>query len=130
MNEVEIVIRQVVCGKSRIDGTSHSNLFSFLSFIETLTICLSEASPLTNTTFPHVVPLITLLERNLATTENIEPWEISDSGVEVVMSHLEAARTIAHHGGLYKTNAELKLQGKYLEYSLLLKQGVIFSIHQ
>lgn len=70
-----------------------------------------EASPLTNTTFPHVVPLITLLERNLATTENIEPWEISDSGVEVVMSHLEAARTIAHHGGLYKTNAELKLQG-------------------
>ncbi|XP_072096257.1 SH2 domain-containing protein 3C-like isoform X1 [Mobula birostris] len=70
-----------------------------------------EASPLTNTTFPHVVPLITLLERNLATTDNIEPWEVSDSGVEVVMSHLEAARTIAHHGGLYKTNAEMKLQG-------------------
>ncbi|XP_051893157.1 SH2 domain-containing protein 3C [Pristis pectinata] len=70
-----------------------------------------EVSPLTNTTFPHVVPLITLLERNLATTDNIEPWEINDSGVEVVMSHLEAARTIAHHGGLYKTNAELKLQG-------------------
>ncbi|XP_069742558.1 SH2 domain-containing protein 3C-like isoform X3 [Narcine bancroftii] len=70
-----------------------------------------EASPLTNTTFPHVVPLMTLLERNLAITDNVEPWEISDSGVEVVLSHLEAARTIAHHGGLYKTNAELKLQG-------------------
>ncbi|XP_067825925.1 SH2 domain-containing protein 3C-like isoform X2 [Heptranchias perlo] len=70
-----------------------------------------EVSPLTNTTFPHVVPLITLLERNMATTDNIESWETSDSGVEVVMSHLEAARTIAHHGGLYRTNAELKLQG-------------------
>uniref|UniRef100_UPI00398F1511 SH2 domain-containing protein 3C-like isoform X3 n=1 Tax=Pristiophorus japonicus TaxID=55135 RepID=UPI00398F1511 len=70
-----------------------------------------EVSPLTNTTFPHVVPLITLLERNMVTTDNIESWEISDSGVEVVMSHLEAARTIAHHGGLYRTNAELKLQG-------------------
>ncbi|XP_067868395.1 SH2 domain-containing protein 3C-like isoform X2 [Heterodontus francisci] len=70
-----------------------------------------EVSPLTNTTFPHVVPLITLLERNVVSTDNIEVWEISDSGVEVVMSHLEAARTIAHHGGLYRTNAELKLQG-------------------
>ncbi|XP_078082462.1 SH2 domain-containing protein 3C-like isoform X2 [Mustelus asterias] len=70
-----------------------------------------EVSPLTNTAFPHVVPLITLLERNVVNTDNLEAWEISESGVEVVMSHLEAARTIAHHGGLYRTNAELKLQG-------------------
>ncbi|XP_072421767.1 SH2 domain-containing protein 3C-like isoform X2 [Chiloscyllium punctatum] len=70
-----------------------------------------EVSPLTNTTFPHVVPLITLLERNVVNADNMEAWEISESGVEVVMSHLEAARTIAHHGGLYRTNAELKLQG-------------------
>ncbi|KAK1155761.1 SH2 domain-containing protein 3C [Acipenser oxyrinchus oxyrinchus] len=34
-----------------------------------------------------------------------------DAGVDVVMSHLEAARTIAHHGGIYHTNAETKLQG-------------------
>ncbi|XP_048414962.1 SH2 domain-containing protein 3C-like isoform X2 [Stegostoma tigrinum] len=70
-----------------------------------------EIPPLTNTTFPHVVPLITLLERNVVNADNVEAWEISESGVEVVMSHLEAARTIAHHGGLYRTNAELKLQG-------------------
>ncbi|XP_041049344.1 SH2 domain-containing protein 3C-like [Carcharodon carcharias] len=70
-----------------------------------------EVSPLTNTTFPHVVPLITLLERNVVNADNLEAWEVSESGVEVVMSHLEAARTIAHHGGLYRTNAELKLQG-------------------
>ncbi|XP_072344747.1 SH2 domain-containing protein 3C-like isoform X2 [Scyliorhinus torazame] len=70
-----------------------------------------EVSPLTNTAFPHVVPLITLLERNVVNADNLEAWEISESGVEVVMSHLEAARMIAHHGGLYRTNAELKLQG-------------------
>ena len=28
------------------------------------------------------------------------------------MAHLEAARMVAHHGGLYHTNAEVKLQGK------------------
>lgn len=32
--------------------------------------------------------------------------------MEVVLAHLEAARTVAHHGGLYHTNAEVKLQGE------------------
>ncbi|XP_057230574.1 SH2 domain-containing protein 3C isoform X1 [Malurus melanocephalus] len=67
--------------------------------------------PLTNTTFPHIIPLVTLLERDEALTENPEPWEATDNGVEVVMAHLEAARMVAHHGGLYHTNAEMKLQG-------------------
>ncbi|XP_060126570.1 SH2 domain-containing protein 3C isoform X1 [Zootoca vivipara] len=70
-----------------------------------------EGPPLSNTTFPHIVPLITLLERDAAVPENPEPWENLDSGVEVVMAHLEAARMVAHHGGLYHTNAEMKLQG-------------------
>lgn len=78
-----------------------------------LTVALpTEGPPLTNTTFPHIVPLVTLLERDEALTDNPEPWEASDSGVEVVMAHLEAARMVAHHGGLYHTNAEVKLQGK------------------
>ncbi|XP_062815482.1 SH2 domain-containing protein 3C isoform X1 [Anolis carolinensis] len=67
--------------------------------------------PLSNTTFPHIVPLITLLERDTALPENPEPWENMDNSVEVVMAHLEAARMVAHHGGLYHTNAEVKLQG-------------------
>uniref|UniRef100_A0A674K999 SH2 domain containing 3C n=1 Tax=Terrapene triunguis TaxID=2587831 RepID=A0A674K999_9SAUR len=67
--------------------------------------------PLTNTTFPHIVPLITLLERDAALLDSPEPWENTDNGVEVVMAHLEAARMVAHHGGLYHTNAEVKLQG-------------------
>ncbi|XP_025969620.2 SH2 domain-containing protein 3C isoform X1 [Dromaius novaehollandiae] len=70
-----------------------------------------EGPPLTNTTFPHVVPLITLLERDDALSDSPEPWESTDNGVEVVMAHLEAARMVAHHGGLYHTNAEVKLQG-------------------
>ncbi|KAM9256573.1 SH2 domain-containing protein 3C isoform 2-T2 [Cariama cristata] len=70
-----------------------------------------EGPPLTNTTFPHIMPLVTLLERDEALTDSPEPWETSDNGVEVVMAHLEAARMVAHHGGLYHTNAEVKLQG-------------------
>ncbi|XP_069465229.1 SH2 domain-containing protein 3C isoform X2 [Ambystoma mexicanum] len=70
-----------------------------------------EGSPLTNTTFPHIVPLITLMERDSILSEGAEPWESIDGGVEVVMAHLEAARMVAHHGGLYRTNAEMKLHG-------------------
>lgn len=58
------------------------------------------------------MPLITLLERDTALPDHPEPWENLDNSVEVVMAHLEAARTVAHHGGLYHTNAEVKLQGK------------------
>lgn len=84
-----------------------------LSLPERLRAPLSaEGPPLTNTTFPHVMPLVTLLERDDALVDNPEPWESTDNGVEVVMAHLEAARMVAHHGGLYHTNAEVKLQGK------------------
>ncbi|XP_038601510.1 SH2 domain-containing protein 3C isoform X1 [Tachyglossus aculeatus] len=70
-----------------------------------------EGPPLSNTTFPHVLPLITLLECDAAPPEGPQPWETTDQGVEVVLAHLEAARMVAHHGGLYHTNAEVKLQG-------------------
>lgn len=66
------------------------------------------------TSFPHVIPILSLLERDVAVGETPEPWESSEVGVDVVMYHLEAARSIAHHGGLYRTNAEAKLQGRIL----------------
>ncbi|XP_052423716.1 SH2 domain-containing protein 3C [Carassius gibelio] len=69
-----------------------------------------ETCVLSNTSFPPVVPVLSLLERGVAAGEALESWESVESGVDVVMSHLEAARTIAHHGGLYRTNAESKLQ--------------------
>ncbi|XP_066223176.1 SH2 domain-containing protein 3C isoform X1 [Saccopteryx leptura] len=70
-----------------------------------------EGPPLSNTTFPHILPLITLLECDTAPAEGPEPWGSTEHGMEVVLAHLEAARTVAHHGGLYHTNAEVKLQG-------------------
>lgn len=48
----------------------------------------------------------------MAVGDALEPWESAEVGVDVVMYHLEAARTIAHHGGIYRTNSETKLQGK------------------
>lgn len=70
-----------------------------------------ESCPLSNTTFPHVLPLLTLMEKNMAVGEVTEPWETVEVGVEVVMFHLGAARTIAQLGGIYRSNAESKLQG-------------------
>uniref|UniRef100_A0AAY5EGE5 SH2 domain containing 3Ca n=1 Tax=Electrophorus electricus TaxID=8005 RepID=A0AAY5EGE5_ELEEL len=69
-----------------------------------------ESCVLSSTCFPHIVPVLSLLERGLAVGEGLEAWENSECGVDVVMSHLEAARSIAHHGSLYRTNAEGKLQ--------------------
>ncbi|KAM9360876.1 SH2 domain containing 3Cb [Symphorus nematophorus] len=70
-----------------------------------------ESCPLSNTTFPHVLPLLSLLERSMAVGEGTEPWETVEVGVDVVMFHLGAARTIAQLGGIYRSNAENKLQG-------------------
>ncbi|XP_034047895.1 SH2 domain-containing protein 3C isoform X2 [Thalassophryne amazonica] len=70
-----------------------------------------ESSTLSSTSFPHIIPILSLLERGLALGEALEPWESAEVGVDVVMYHLEAARTIAHHGGIYRSNAESKLQG-------------------
>ncbi|CAJ1070896.1 SH2 domain-containing protein 3C isoform X5 [Xyrichtys novacula] len=70
-----------------------------------------ESSALSNTSFPHIIPVLSLLERGMALGETLEPWESAEVGVDVVMFHLEAARTIAHHGGIYRNNVETKLQG-------------------
>ncbi|XP_073397057.1 SH2 domain-containing protein 3C isoform X3 [Dendrobates tinctorius] len=78
-----------------------------------------ESLPLSNTTFPHIIPLITLLERDSPLLDGGEPWDSIDNGVEVVMSHLEAARMVAHHGGLYRTNAEMRLQDFHPRSDLL-----------
>ncbi|KAM4746505.1 SH2 domain containing 3Cb [Anableps anableps] len=69
-----------------------------------------ESCPLSNTTFPHVLPLLTLLEKSSAVGEGTEPWETAEVGVEVVMLHLTAARTIAQLGGIYHSNAKTRLK--------------------
>ncbi|KAI9524746.1 hypothetical protein NQZ68_016755 [Dissostichus eleginoides] len=70
-----------------------------------------ESNALANTTLPHIIPVLSLLERGMAVGDALEPLESAEVGVDVVMYHLEAARTIAHHGGIYRTNSETKLQG-------------------
>uniref|UniRef100_A0A3B3YE09 SH2 domain containing 3Cb n=1 Tax=Poecilia mexicana TaxID=48701 RepID=A0A3B3YE09_9TELE len=70
-----------------------------------------ESCPLSSTTFPHVLPLLTLLEKSSAVAEGSEPWETAEAGVEVVMLHLTAARTIAQLGGIYHSNAKSRLKG-------------------
>ncbi|XP_054628199.1 SH2 domain containing 3Cb isoform X2 [Dunckerocampus dactyliophorus] len=70
-----------------------------------------ESCPLSNTSFPHVLPLLHLLEKSVAVGEGAEPWETVEAGVDVVMFHLEEARTIAQWGDVYRSNAESKLQG-------------------
>lgn len=72
---------------------------------------LPESSAVSNTTFPHILPVLSLLERGLALGEVLEPWESAEVCVDVVMHHLEAARTVAHHGAIYRSNVESKLQG-------------------
>lgn len=89
------------------------------SGLSTCCLSLTEGPPLSNTTFPHVLPFITLLECDSAPAEGPEPWGSTEHGVEVVLAHLEAARTVAHHGGLYHTNAEVKLQGELLSPGIL-----------
>ncbi|XP_031711380.1 SH2 domain-containing protein 3C isoform X2 [Anarrhichthys ocellatus] len=70
-----------------------------------------ESNAVANTSFPHIIPVLSLLERGMAVGEALEPWESAEVGVDVVMYHLEAARTIAHHGAIYRTNTETKMQG-------------------
>lgn len=85
------------------------------SLIVCVSVCcplLTDSSALSSTSVPHIIPILSLLERGMALGETLEPWESAEVGVDVVMHHLEAARTIAHHGGIYRTTAETKLQGK------------------
>ncbi|XP_061603529.1 SH2 domain-containing protein 3C isoform X5 [Phyllopteryx taeniolatus] len=70
-----------------------------------------ESSIVSSTTFPHIIPVLSLLERGLALGEVLEPWESGEVGVDVVMHHLEAARAVAHYGAIYRSNVESKLQG-------------------
>lgn len=70
-----------------------------------------ESCSLSNTTFPHILPLLFLLEKSAAADETLEPWETVEAGVDVVMFHLGAARTFAQQGGVYRSIAENKLKG-------------------
>lgn len=84
----------------------------------------TESCSLSNTTFPHVLPLLFLLEKSAAVGEGLEPWESVEAGVDVVMFHLGAARTFAQQGGTYRSNAEAKLKGRSKPFVFYLTLNV------
>ncbi|RVE68735.1 hypothetical protein OJAV_G00094420 [Oryzias javanicus] len=70
-----------------------------------------ESCPLSNTTFPHILPFLTLMEKREVGNEGKELWDMAEVEVDMIMNHLGAARTIAQLGAIYKSNAKTKLQG-------------------
>ncbi|XP_047443363.1 breast cancer anti-estrogen resistance protein 3 isoform X2 [Mugil cephalus] len=68
---------------------------------------------------PHLLPLLTLMERPSITTEGAELWETSDQGCDIMLRHLEAARNVAHNAQSYTAKAQQILQGIQCDEDLL-----------
>lgn len=64
--------------------------------------------PLQNVSIPDIAPLVFLLERDESSLTNYLPWELSDqnSGLDILLIHLDTARLITAQCGLYKVTAE------------------------
>ncbi|KAF7687370.1 SH2 domain containing 3Cb [Silurus meridionalis] len=71
------------------------------------------------TTVPHVLPLLLLLEKSTMIVEGSESWESLDSGMDSVLCHLNSARTIACHGETYSSNSNAKLLGFHEQSDVL-----------
>ncbi|XP_069376765.1 breast cancer anti-estrogen resistance protein 3 isoform X2 [Paralichthys olivaceus] len=68
---------------------------------------------------PLLLPLLTLMERPSITPEGAELWETSDQGCDIMLRHLEAARSVAHSAQSYTANAQKLLQGFQTDEDLL-----------
>ncbi|XP_062855100.1 breast cancer anti-estrogen resistance protein 3 isoform X2 [Trichomycterus rosablanca] len=66
--------------------------------------------PLSSTTIPLLIPLLTLMERPTVTFEGMELWESSDDGCEIMLRHLDEARAVARNADTYTYNAQRVLQ--------------------
>ncbi|XP_061163743.1 breast cancer anti-estrogen resistance protein 3 homolog isoform X2 [Saccostrea echinata] len=64
--------------------------------------------PLQNVSIPDIAPLVFLLERDEMSLSNYLPWELSDqnSGLDILLTHLDTARLITAQCGLYKVTAQ------------------------
>ncbi|XP_069795378.1 breast cancer anti-estrogen resistance protein 3 isoform X2 [Narcine bancroftii] len=69
-----------------------------------------EEVPLSKTTIPHLMPLITVMERQFVIFESTELWETIDQGCEIMLKHLEDARAIAHNAAVYNANSRRILE--------------------
>ncbi|KAM7409253.1 hypothetical protein PAMA_000960 [Pampus argenteus] len=68
---------------------------------------------------PILVPLLTLMERPSITPEGAELWESSDQGCDIMLRHLEAARSVAQNAKSYTENAQKLLHGFQCDEDLL-----------
>ncbi|MGH0138655.1 UNVERIFIED_CONTAM: hypothetical protein FKN15_044980 [Acipenser sinensis] len=66
--------------------------------------------PLSSTTVPLLMPLITLMERPAVTFEAMDLWESNDQGCEIMFRHLESGRTVAENADTYRNNTERVLE--------------------
>uniref|UniRef100_UPI00398E7E59 breast cancer anti-estrogen resistance protein 3 isoform X2 n=1 Tax=Pristiophorus japonicus TaxID=55135 RepID=UPI00398E7E59 len=90
----------------------HTHTQSAIVYEKTLKPCIKalnearEEIPLSKTTVPLLMPLIILMERQFVTFEGTELWESIDQSCEIMLKHLENARSITHNSAVYKTNAK------------------------
>ncbi|CDQ68433.1 unnamed protein product [Oncorhynchus mykiss] len=75
--------------------------------------------PLTGTTVPLLMPLLMLMERPAVAFEGMELWESNDQGCEILLRHLEEARSVAHNADSYTANTERVLQDFQADEDLL-----------
>lgn len=64
-----------------------------------------------NITVPLLIPLLVLLEREDVIFEGMDVWENNDQGCEIMLNHLDMARSIAQNAETYRLNAEEILEG-------------------
>ncbi|XP_007485051.2 breast cancer anti-estrogen resistance protein 3 isoform X1 [Monodelphis domestica] len=67
--------------------------------------------PPNKVTVPLLMPLVTLMERQVVTFEGTDMWEKNDQSCEIMLSHLETARFVAQAADTYRANAERILEG-------------------
>ncbi|XP_056133662.1 breast cancer anti-estrogen resistance protein 3 isoform X2 [Lampris incognitus] len=68
---------------------------------------------------PLLLPLLTLMERPSNTPEGAELWETSDQGCDIMLRHLEAARSVAQNAHSFTANAKKLLQEFQCDEDLL-----------
>uniref|UniRef100_A0A8C8HPQ1 Breast cancer anti-estrogen resistance protein 3 n=1 Tax=Oncorhynchus tshawytscha TaxID=74940 RepID=A0A8C8HPQ1_ONCTS len=75
--------------------------------------------PPTGTTVPLLMPLLILMERPAVAFEGMELWESNDQGCEIMLRHLEEARSVAHNADSYTANTEHVLKDFQADEDLL-----------
>uniref|UniRef100_A0A8C0GKL4 BCAR3 adaptor protein, NSP family member n=1 Tax=Chelonoidis abingdonii TaxID=106734 RepID=A0A8C0GKL4_CHEAB len=64
-----------------------------------------------NITVPLLMPLVTLMERQVVIFDVMDLWENTDQSCEIMLKHLATARFIAQNADMYRMTAERILEG-------------------